>query len=377
MRFHTPHIRSSHRHAPALPGGGARVRHAWVLGLAVLAGAAGCDADDNDHFVVRDSAGLRIAASSAPAWSGEAVWRLGSPSVVMGSPLELKGREAGRRIATARRLPDGRLLVLDAGTMELRFYGAGGELLRTVGSPGRGAGQYRSLDGVAILDDSLWVFDPFLGRVSVLSLDGGYVRSLRLEPTGDPVRPLRTYSLAGATDDGRLVLVTGAVGPYTGSLLYTRHGLLSDRVAPMAGALGLGGRGTARGGATGPAALANGRLFVSGDRPVAVGVHDLSDGTAMVVRTDSAPGVGERVQGRVVVSEQERLWVEVRPAGSAQGPSDWAIFDADGRWLGTVQSPRAPGMARFRIHQVGPWGVLAVWEEPEGTQHVGIWPFAI
>lgn len=371
MIFHnTERPRRGHRRArPTFIRPGSRA--GLALTAAAVVAAAGCDAGGGGDFMVRDSAGTRIAVSRAPAWGNEAVWRLTAPSVVMGSPVELAGRDGDRtRITGAWRLPGGRVLVMDEGALMLRLYGPEGGLLGTAGGAGREPGEYRSLQGFAVLDDSLWVFDPFLGRVSVLDSEGRYIRYLRLEPTGDPALPLRQYRLAGATKSGRLVLATGTRGGEDReSLLYTRHGLLADqevsRSARLVETVG------ATPGAL-PPVLAHDRLYHTGPGPAEVTVHDLGGGARTLIRLMGGPGT--KVGRRVVVSEQERLWVE-KPAGSGAQPSDWLVFDADGRWLGVVESPRDPDITRFEIHQVGPWGLLAVWRVGQGPQQVGIWPF--
>lgn len=354
----------------------------WAITVAV---AAGCDRQADAEFLVRDSAGVSIAMSRSPAWGLEPAWRLTAPSVTIrgadGEPLLLT------RVTDAHRFPDGRILILDGGASELRFHDATGRHLRTVGGPGRGPGEYRSLDGVAVIDDSLWIYDQALGRVSVLDPDGRYVRSLRLEPTGDPGRPLRRYRLAGSVDGG-LVLMSRAlpesgppsVRPAVENLLYSRRGLLVDSIALAAN--GMGGEGNhptlpTEPGPARPSAgtLANGLLYHSDPGTLQVAVYDHHSGLRRIIRaeTTSLPELKPAYSHRVVVSERGRVWIQKYIRGRNTGAADWLVFDADGRWLGVVESPRHEDFTSFEIHQVGPWGALAVWRDRNDVEHAGVW----
>ena len=95
-------------------------------------------------------------------------------------------------------------------------------------------------------DDSLWVYDSTLRRISVFDLQGDYARSFTVEPTGDPVRPNRLYGLAGVLGDTALVMLPR---PYPAdqrprpmiywdsvpNLLHDRDGTLLDPVGPASG----------------------------------------------------------------------------------------------------------------------------------------------
>lgn len=365
--------------------GSRRSRRVVVICAVAVVAAPGCSRSIDGEFLVRDSAGVSIAMSRAPAWGMEPAWRLTEPSVVIrgadGEPFPLT------RVTDAHRFADGRILILDGGASELRFHDATGRHLRTVGGPGRGPGEYRSLDGIAVIDDSLWIYDQALGRVSVLDHDGRYARSFRLEPTGDPRRPLRRYRLAGSVDGG-LVLMSRSlpasgppsVRPAVENLLYSRRGFLVDSIAAAS-------TDNARGQSDSPlplepgpvrpaaGALANGLLYESDPKTLQVAVYDHHSGLRRIIRaeTTSLPELKPAYAHRVVVSEGGRVWIQKYTRGRNQGPADWLVFDSDGRWLGVVESPRREDIISFEIHQVGPWGALAVWRDRHDTEHVGVW----
>jgi hypothetical protein len=223
--------------------------------------------------------------------------------------------------------------------------------------------------------------------VSVLDPDGRYVRSLRLEPTGDPRRPLRRYRLAGSVDGG-LVLMSRAVPesgppsvrPAVENLLYSRRGLLVDSIALASAGYGRKRHdpplplepGTARPAA---GALANGLLYHSDPGTLEVAVYDHHSGLRRIIRaeTTSLPELKPAHSHRVVVSEQGRVWIQKYIRGRSRGAADWLVFDSDGRWLGVVESPRREDFTSFEIHQVGPWGALAVWRDRNDVERAGVW----
>lgn len=81
---------------------------------------------------------------------------------------------------TATRLSDGTIVVTDYADKVLRYF-RDGELIRIVGREGSGPGEFRSPVGVHQCNqDSLFVLDPLLRRVSVFDSAGRYVRELKL-----------------------------------------------------------------------------------------------------------------------------------------------------------------------------------------------------
>lgn len=104
-------------------------------------------------------------------WAGDTLWSVGAePEVSIGvvdGPAEYQLSD----VSSAVRLPDGRILVADGGSGELRYYGADGEHLRSVGGVGEGPGEFTSLAGLALVADTLFVYDRDLARLSLVDLD--------------------------------------------------------------------------------------------------------------------------------------------------------------------------------------------------------------
>ena len=167
--------------------------------VAYLGSVAAC-ADDpgTTTAVVFDSAGITIAASPAEVFSDLPVWRLAEPP-----QIEIGGTEAdsGHRlnqVEDASLLPDGTILVGDAGNRELRLFDASGKSVRTFG--GEGPGEFPFLRALAILPGDTIVASawPF-GLLSRFALDGTFLTRASLGPFWPGV-------VAEILDDGSLLL---------------------------------------------------------------------------------------------------------------------------------------------------------------------------
>ncbi len=105
------------------------------------------------------------------------MWTLGETPLVQIGVLE--GEEAYQLhdVTSATRLPDGRIVVANDGSRELRFFGSDGRFILARGGPGEGPGEYRVLDRVRMGGaDSLLVFDTYQRRTSVLDPTTGEYR---------------------------------------------------------------------------------------------------------------------------------------------------------------------------------------------------------
>jgi len=101
----------------------------------ILAFPVACGAGDrrSSSVIVRDSAGMRIVESTAPAWTAGSRWRLsGTPIVRIGAAEDDEAHMLFQP-SDGVRLPDGRIAVSDAGAHEIRFHSDGGLHIRTVG----------------------------------------------------------------------------------------------------------------------------------------------------------------------------------------------------------------------------------------------------
>jgi hypothetical protein len=152
-----------------------------VLALTITIGCVG-SGDLVSGVTVRDSAGVRIVESASPLWREGDGWRLDhEPEFAIGSasgdaPYELFD------VRDAVRLDDGRIVVANAGTQELRFYDNHGVHLRTVGGKGGGPGEFNELRWMRLWRDTVIAYDPFPPRLLYFDLAGDFVRSVLYKP---------------------------------------------------------------------------------------------------------------------------------------------------------------------------------------------------
>jgi hypothetical protein len=191
----------------------------WRTSPALLAAGAlsalscGGDAGPSTSVVVRrDSAGVEIVESSAPAWTTENAWTLAAqPRLVIGQ-VEGEGPYLLSEVSGALRLDDGSIAIADGQSRELRFFDSAGTYLRTVGGPGDGPFEFpQSLFALERCGpDRIYAYDLYAQRIVAWSPSGEFLRSFRLvEPGGD-----RGPYAEACTGDGGFI-VSGWGDPLT------------------------------------------------------------------------------------------------------------------------------------------------------------------
>ncbi len=187
-------------------------RTATLVALTVLA----CQQDQQQRegppglsSLIRDSAGIRIIENSRPPDGSRLGWRIGpGPTVSIG---EREGEDPYLFSAAtdATTLRDGRIVVVDMASDELRVFDALGTHLATWGGRGEGPGEFIDLyhvdrwpgDSIAAGDyrnESITVFDP----------DGNFGRIVRLESDPFPwdLRAFFALGLYMMTRDGSVLV---------------------------------------------------------------------------------------------------------------------------------------------------------------------------
>jgi hypothetical protein len=90
---------------------------------------------------------------------------------------------------------DGTSFVADGMASEIRAFDPGGRFLSRIGRTGEGPGEFRSIQSLGMLGDTLVVLDPRNGRLGLMSRDGGWMGQRRyLALFGPRVRIYRTHS---------------------------------------------------------------------------------------------------------------------------------------------------------------------------------------
>ena len=155
---------------------------ALLAGLSsILPGCRAGDAPADATFSVRDSAGIEIVESVAPAWEGEG-WRLSAePSVVIGR-VEGDERYLFGEVAAGMVLRDGRIAVVDEQSALVRVYSPEGVHLEDWGGRGEGPGEFTFPGGIfPYRGDSVLVSEWGAGRLTIFDGRGRFGRSFAPE----------------------------------------------------------------------------------------------------------------------------------------------------------------------------------------------------
>jgi hypothetical protein len=152
-----------------------------------------------------DSAGVVIVTNSISE-GAISEWSIESePIVRVGGDREEPGQQL-YLVTGAIRLSDGRLVVANAGSVEIGYYDRTGDFLRAVGGRGGGPGEFEWLDWIAKLDgDTIVAWDSSHRRASWFDGEGELVRSLTVRASSDVTWP----SPVGVFGDGSLLVRQG------------------------------------------------------------------------------------------------------------------------------------------------------------------------
>jgi hypothetical protein len=122
---------------------------------------------------------VRIVENATPVWQPGEEWRLSPAPVVVIGGGEMEEDQLFR-VVGALRLSDGRIVVANGGTNEIRFYEPGGVFVSASGGDGEGPGEFRRLVAVRRLrGDSLFAQDARLYRSSVFDGQGRFIRTVQ------------------------------------------------------------------------------------------------------------------------------------------------------------------------------------------------------
>jgi hypothetical protein len=369
---------------------------------------------------LRDSAGVQIVENTGYRWPEGRGWRLSDePSVDIGV-LDGDPNYQLFRVVGAVRLSDGRLVVANSGTNELRFYDPSGTYVVTSGRRGGGPGEFGGLSWLGTSeDDSLLTYDWPNRRISVFDADGGFARGFVLrELSHAPPSHVHPAPLA----DGSLLvgaqrffstgpLTTGAYHDTIFHLVFDGEGVLADTVGRHAGAeLYVAAVGEQIdlmplpfGRSAHAAPWRDGFFFGSG-ASYEIAYFSRTGGLFRLVRkthtgTQVTPahirryveaqleGIDDESERRfmeslfaevpfpetmpayqgLLVDAEGHLWVrEYQPSGEEH--LRWTVFDPEAVMLGVVETP-----PRFRVYQIGSDFVLGRWTDDLDVEHVQLY----
>lgn len=362
----------------------------------------------------RDSLGILVVEATGAPWTPEDGWRVAdTPSLSIGlqdgDPEYLFNRVRG-----TLRLADGRIVVADGGSSEIRFFDPLGSHLTSSGGPGEGPGEFRFIGSMwRHADDSLMVTD--LAGVTVMDSAGQFHRRFPLELAEGRYRG----NAVGQTEAGTLLVVSGSRGfspadagtVIRDSLRFFRYDADGTLVAtitvlPSAERWGLlvGGISTfpyvpfsARPIWT----VSRNRFYIGSGREAEVSVWTLDGSLDQILRwpkparpvTDALreqfraysiestrDANDRRRQERflaevpiaedaptyqsLIVDSEENLWLEVYRT-PWESERNWDVIASDGTWLGSVSMPDG-----FTPYQIGADYILGVSRDDLGVERV-------
>jgi hypothetical protein len=384
-----------------------------------------------DPVTIRDSAGVRIVESAAPAWSGERAWRVTPEPLLQIGAVDGDEPYVLTRVSHGALHPDGSFALLDGTTMEIRLFDPAGRHRTTFGGVGAGPGEFlqdEALPYVSILafshPDTLVAWDAAQYRLTWFTLDGTVRRTLSLDPNLPGLAhrrsPLDLWQVLPGGDLLRLRYPldppTVSVGQRAVQLVRTEQPAIVP-VAELAGEPSVTVRYTSSRGTPVNMTMAN-RLFggeqlaVAGGSPLRVFVPDAERWELRVygaqgrleevlrpalsriavqrdwieqavVMGSSSPEVQD-ARRRLPVSdslpaingfdmhwdEAGYLWVGHYARSNVAGGTDrrYEVFAADGRWMGGVAFPPV-----YRVLDVSRGRALTVHRDDLGVEYVRVY----
>ena len=410
------------------PGRRGALTRAALFVVAVLAAAAcagGERTGGRTSFEVRDSAGVTILENGRPDLERT---RLASPDPVVTIGV-VDGAEEYQlfQVADVKRLSDGAIAVANGGSRELRIYEADGTHRATAGGPGEGPSEFRYPRALVILPGDTIQVQDFMDR-ALFAPDGSFVR----RESVDGQTLLRVWERAGGQSEGGVWTPAGRLfapiyhwdrtpgPPRPGPLrrpdmtlvLVSTDFATIDTIGDYGGILqqyvDVGGpRGVT---SIVPPHYTNTMWSTAdADGTVVIGdnaapeVHRFhADGRRSIVRWEAEPqpvtssdveawkerqrnaswtrgqlpelergwaamDVPEQkaYYGRSFAGSDGQIWVEL---GDFEDPTVLMSFDADGRYLGTVE---IPGI--FTVHDSGPDWLAGVLRGADDIEYVQVY----
>lgn len=371
---------------------------------------------------VHDSAGITIVENSGAIWKEGEEWRVADQPQIDIGVLEGEPEYQFYQVRQALRLEDGRIVVANVGTSELRFYGEDGRHLMSVGRQGGGPGEF---EGLSLLKpfpgDSLLTYDMRQSRVTIWDKNGVLGRSYRITPVGEIV----FMSGQGVFGDGTLLVkaplffrrgisdgarrddeeyqsfsTTGSfvdtVGVFLGPDQFIESQITANQAFVSVTSPPFGRH---------PVAAVHGDRFYYGSADSYEIQCYTQDGTlTRIIRRDMAPRpvtpddlqrLIERDLGEIEDANDRRdarerydkmpvaetmpayeglnvddlgnLWVRDYELDLDRS-STWTVFDASGQILGAVRMP-----AGFAVMHIGADFVLGVWHDDLDVEHVRLY----
>lgn len=391
-----------------------RMRIPWRVATLLLCGMLSCTGEDAGLPLVvqRDSAGVEISEALRPLWDDSSPWSIDPDPIV---DLTLSGSGPAHeffRVRGVKQRADGSLVLADRASRQIRHYSREGEFLGALGGPGQGPGEFRSLERVETVADTVFALDSD-GRVTVVGPEMTLIRTFDL-----PHHIIEFHSLGDGTflaeyfmDPGPVEIVNRMVRPPVALVRFDREGIEIDSIAERPGREyytfafeDYSGSAPPLFGRHWVAATLGPRVFYGSSDLMQVEELNLAGNIARILRVpghgldltdaevaaerqgylnvDLPPGVSlhplirRRIEAlpspvtrpayaRILMDPAGAMWLErYRGLSEADRPQEWLVLDVDGIWLGTIKVPY-----RFSVTDITMETVLGVWSDEFDVEH--------
>ena len=392
--------------------------------LACVGLGCGGTAERRAEPVIHDSLGIRIVEHVDFGEPGTAVWRVGDvPRINLGA-LDAAPAYQFHRLVSAAVLSDGRIVVADAGSQEIRWFDPEGTHVATAGGRGAGPGEFTSLAALAVMrGDSVVVYDDGLRRLSLFDANATFVSATPLDREQRPGMDHPIF--AGVLSDGSLLMVgrvlqlegmtEGPIQSLMPAYRYRADGSLVDSLRTFPGweatvviqqhdgLVGMSIRGRPFGRTTSITPVGAG--FAAGTPyTFSFELFEPTGALRSIIRVDraSSPVTGEDIAtyeaslfedvddenarrelqreletvvypetkpayGLLVGDRDGNVWAQEYQVGDRQRDR-WNVFAPDGRCAAEVTTPAA-----FRVMDIGADYVLGVWQDELDVEYLQLY----
>ena len=381
------------------------IARAAFLGVAAAA-LSGCEAGPVPTSASRDSLGVTIVESVAPAWAGDAAWRLEEEPLVDLAETGSGDMHNFFRVRDMLRAGE-HLIVADGISQEIRVFDRDGRFQRAFGGSGEGPGEFRFLWTVVSTGDGRLLGADNNGTGAEFDIESGLISTFRLPRGVQPLRHPAPSEVVWGWDGGYTVLEEGHADGLQRAVATVLR-LSEDRMSahpvanvpghehflvPTADVMPLMGRNT--------------QAVPVGDGTVVVGIADALEystidgqtgevrriarilGVSLAVsdeevdrelQTRLGPNPRPRIKDlleslprpdekpayqRVIVDAEGNVWAgEFLGLARRDEAQKWYVWNSAGVWLGTVDTP-----ARFELMRVGADEVFGVQRDINDVEH--------
>ncbi len=155
---------------------------------------------------IPDDTGARIIENARPPEGSRLGWRIGPEPTVSIGVVDGEDPYVFGSVPDAMRLSDGRIVVVESGSAELRvFDGGSGTHLATWAGRGEGPGEVSELGHVARLPGDSIIAWSYHRSVTVFDPDGNFVRTSHMKRLAETSAGPRPPTPVAVLDDGSLL----------------------------------------------------------------------------------------------------------------------------------------------------------------------------